>query len=191
MKRCPACNQTYTDDGLRFCTNDGATLTSVASSSSDLAETIFAPPPSVTEEPQLPPSLHYDEPASWNTPSTDWNTPPSYAPPQPWQAPGTWQQPAPQGMTPGLAQTRAQTHPAAIIYLIAGVLSITFGLICGGPIFGIAAIALGLIALVQIKGNPGRYAGKGFAIGGIVTGSLWALFFILMMLIGIIGSIAR
>ena len=184
MKRCPACNQTYTDDALRFCTNDGATLASLAPSSSDLAETIFAPPPSVTEEPQLPPSLHHSE-------SPGWNTPPTYAPPQPWQAPGGWQQPAPQGITPALAQTKAQTHPLAIISLIAGVLSVTFGLFCGGPIFGIAAIALGLIAFVQIKGNPGRYSGKGLAIGGIIIGSLWAVIFVLMMLIGIIGSIAR
>ncbi|MBA3767490.1 MAG: YARHG domain-containing protein [Acidobacteria bacterium] len=29
MKRCPTCNSTYTNDGLRFCLQDGATLLSV------------------------------------------------------------------------------------------------------------------------------------------------------------------
>lgn len=194
MKRCPACNQTYADSSLKFCTNDGVTLITMASTSSDLAETIFAPPPSITEEPQLPPSLHHSESPGWNTPPAAWNTPPTYAPPpQSWQAPGGWQQPspAPQGMTPGLGQTRAQAHPLAIISLIAGVLSITLGLICGGPIFGITAIALGLVALTQIKGNPGKYSGKGFAIAGVIIGALWALIFVLMMLLGIIGIIAR
>ncbi|HEX8651073.1 MAG TPA: hypothetical protein VF708_09530 [Pyrinomonadaceae bacterium] len=30
MKRCPACNQTYTDESLSFCMNDGAPLLSIA-----------------------------------------------------------------------------------------------------------------------------------------------------------------
>lgn len=188
MKRCPECGRTYTDESLRFCTNDGAPLVTTASSSSDQQATIFAPP-SVTEEPQLPPSLQYDEPK--RSEPVSWNQPPAYAPPQPMRAPGSWPQPSPQGMPPALTQSRAQTHPLSIISLIAGLIGITFGWLCGGPIFGIAAIVLGLIALVQIKGNPGRYGGKGLAIGGIILGSLWALFILAWALIAIISSVAR
>ena len=34
MKRCPTCQSTYTDDSLRFCLQDGATLVSMSGSSS-------------------------------------------------------------------------------------------------------------------------------------------------------------
>jgi hypothetical protein len=45
------------------------------------------------------------------------------------------------------------------------------------------AVALGIAALVQIKNNPSRYAGKGMAIGGIVTGGLYLAFILLMILV--------
>ena len=39
MKRCPACQQTYTDETLKFCRDDGATLVSDSSLTGDLPET--------------------------------------------------------------------------------------------------------------------------------------------------------
>jgi hypothetical protein len=44
------------------------------------------------------------------------------------------------------------------------------------------AVALGIYALVQIKNDPSKYTGKGFAIGGIVTGGLYFVFLILLIL---------
>lgn len=43
MKRCPVCQSTYADDSLRFCLQDGATLTSARSSSSDDFKTLVLP----------------------------------------------------------------------------------------------------------------------------------------------------
>ncbi len=47
MKHCPACQQTYTDDLLVFCLNDGAQLVSVTPS--DPPETLHIPPPRSTD----------------------------------------------------------------------------------------------------------------------------------------------
>ena len=182
MKRCPTCNQAYLDDAVIFCTNDGTTLVSVASSSSELQPTMLAPPPSVTDP---PPTSFSDDAASAN-----WNMPPSHSPPQAWNAPGGWPQQQP-GMPPGIAQVRGKQQALAITSLIFGVLSITFGIICGGPVFGAIAVVLGIIALLQIRSNPERYGGKGFAIVGIITGSLWILFLLFMLVIAIIGNLAN
>ena len=108
------------------------------------------------------------------------------------QPPGAWQQPlSPQGM-PGMTQPGRQPQQAlAAASLICGIISVTLGLICGGPVLAIAAIALGIIALVQIRNDPQRYSGKVMAIIGIITGGLWILFGILFLLILIVGNLSR
>jgi hypothetical protein len=66
------------------------------------------------------------------------------------------------------------------VSLILGLLAITFGWICGGPVFGLFAVVLGAVALMQIKSNPTHYSGKPFATIGIVTGGIMLLFSIAM-----------
>ncbi len=56
--------------------------------------------------------------------------------------------------------------------LILGLISIPAVCVCVGPLAGLIAIVLGIIALVSIAGNPQRHTGKGRAWGGIVTGAL-------------------
>jgi hypothetical protein len=172
MKRCPACNQTYADDALTFCTNDGTVLTRDRSSSFDA--TIISPPPSVTDPP------FSNQPGGWNPPS-------SYPQPPAWSGPGGYQPPM-QASPAGMARSgvRQQNGPA-IASLICGVLSITFGLICGGPMMAVLSIVLGVVALVQIKNAPQRYSGKGLAIGGIVIGALWLILGLLIMIIMIVA----
>jgi hypothetical protein len=190
MKRCPACNQTYADDELSFCTNDGTALLRVLGSSYDPQATIMSPPPSVTE-PQPPPS--YNDAGS----ASGWSTPSSYTPPQSWNSPGAWQPPPPpqpmQSVPPaGMAQDgRQKPPPPAVASLICGLLGVTFGLICGGPVMATLAIILGIVGLIQIKNAPQRYSGKGFAIGGIALGSLWILFLLFWVLMFIIGVMAQ
>ena len=46
---------------------------------------------------------------------------------------------------------------------------------------------MGIIALVQIKNDPVKYGGKGFAIGGVVMGSLYFVIFIAIILLYGIG----
>ena len=47
MKRCPSCQQTYTDDALSYCPADGTRLENerAAAPATDLQATIMAPPP--------------------------------------------------------------------------------------------------------------------------------------------------
>jgi hypothetical protein len=56
--------------------------------------------------------------------------------------------------------------------MILGVIGLFTGLFCFGPIPGIAALILGLIALNQINKSPQTITGKPLAIVGIITGSL-------------------
>jgi hypothetical protein len=61
--------------------------------------------------------------------------------------------------------------------MILGLLSFVVGIFCLGPIPGVIALVLGLVALSQIKKDPARNGGKPFAIVGIVTGSISLLLF--------------
>jgi hypothetical protein len=181
MKRCPACNQTYADE-LSFCTVDGTVLASTTPSPYDPQATIMSPQPPVTQE---PPSFGSVGPA-------DWNMPGSYSPPQTWNAPGGWQQPV-QETPPGMVQARAPQpqQGLAIASLICGIISITFGLICGGPVMAFAALVLGIVALVQIKNDPRRFSGKVLAIIGTAIGALRLIFSLLFLLIMIAGSLSH
>jgi hypothetical protein len=53
MKICPKCQQTYTDENLNFCLNDGSTLTQKSEGGDALPETIFVsqPPPTTPNQP--------------------------------------------------------------------------------------------------------------------------------------------
>jgi len=73
--------------------------------------------------------------------------------------------------------------------MILGLLSISFGWICGGPLFAIVAVILGAVAMMQIKSNPTQYTGKPFALVGLITGGLILLFNLALMLIWIVVMI--
>ena len=72
MKRCPQCSSTYTDDSLRFCLQDGATLLAVsnAPSSFDADATLrgvppeagFDPPPTEILRPAAAPTIRTPAP---------------------------------------------------------------------------------------------------------------------------------
>ena len=79
----------------------------------------------------------------------------------------------------------------AIGSMLTGILGLMFG--CFGPIPGLVALVLGIIALQQIKKSPLTTGGKPFAIIGIVTGSLTILFYGLLLLwfvlAGVLGNL--
>ena len=158
MRRCPKCNQEFTDEWLTFCTQDGTTLVDVATSQSDPPPTLVRPmPPSVspTEQPTLDMPGHYSPPVAQYIP-----------PPAPLQS--GWTPPPPPAYP-----TRPQ-QGLAVTSLILGIASVTLGLCC---YFGILtapiAVVLGIVSLVQIKNDPTKFGGKGLAIGGIITGGLY------------------
>jgi uncharacterized protein DUF4190 len=170
MKRCPTCNQTFSEGWLSFCTQDGTTLVDDSVSKSepiDPMATMMAPPP--------PAISNMNQPGGWNTPSGGLGSG-QYTPPQPIQS--GWQPPPPPAYAAG------PTQGTAVASLICGIFTVTIGWCCYlGVITGPVAIGLGIYSLIQIKNSPDKFTGKPFAITGIVTGALYflglALFIIL------------
>lgn len=168
MKRCPTCNLTFEEDWLSFCTQDGTTLVDEAVSAAD-------PPPTIA------PPAQPDTPA-WSTPAAE--LPPSspeWRPPQ--RAVPEWQPPPPPHIQP-------QSKNLATSSMILGIISITIGWLCYGPIPGIAAIILGAVALSQIKKTPERVGGKQMAWTGVITGSLTILLYAGLIIFYIVLAIA-
>jgi hypothetical protein len=81
---------------------------------------------------------------------------------------GTMPAGAPPSFTTGPAYPR-KSSALAVTGLILGAISVTFGICCcyGLP-FNVTGLVFSIIALGQIKTNPERYDGKGFAIAGLV-----------------------
>ncbi len=159
MKRCPTCNQTFSEGWLSFCTQDGTTLIDDSVSKNEPMATMMAPAP--------PPLSNPNQPASWNTPPGGLG-PGQYQPPQPIQS--GWQPPPPPAYFAGPKQG------TAVAALICGIFTVTIGWCCYlGVITGPVAIGLGIYSLIQIKNYPDKFTGKPFAITGIVTGALYFL----------------
>jgi hypothetical protein len=165
VKRCPTCNQTFEEEWLSFCTQDGTTLME------DTAP--VAPQPTSRASPAATPSSP-NEDVTWNLPS------PGEAPPEPKPLQPAWQPPPP----PSYAA--APNKSLGVAAMILGIISVTVGWMCFGPIPGIAAIVLGAVALSQIKKNPDRVSGKQFAWVGVVTGSLTVVIYVVVMIFYVI-----
>jgi len=73
--------------------------------------------------------------------------------------------------------------------MILGLIGLVTGLFCFGPIPGIAALILGLIALNQINKSPQTTTGKPLAMVGIITGSLSILVYGAIFIAWIIAAI--
>ncbi|HEX6124432.1 MAG TPA: DUF4190 domain-containing protein [Pyrinomonadaceae bacterium] len=162
MKKCLKCGQSYTDDTLNFCLNDGELLT---------RESRYAPPPTQFAD-DAPPTLMMDQPRVTN--------PVDFAQ----GAPAAWQNQSPQaaGQLFGIAgyATRDQTLPT--ISLILGIVS--FFLVCcaGGIWLGVPAAIVGYLAMRNVEKDPTRYGGRSMAITGMVLGIitfLASLFFLI------------
>ena len=169
MKRCPTCNLTFQEEWLSFCTQDGTTLI-------DDAVTPVRPSPLITA------AAEPDAPAG-NTPSAE--LPPSspeWRPPQ--RDVQEWQPPPP----PSYIQPQSKSLATASMVL--GIVSVTVGWLCFGPIPGIASIILGGVALSQMKKAPERVGGKQMAWIGVITGSVTVLLYAGLMIFYIVVAIA-
>ena len=161
MKQCPRCNQTYTDDDLNFCLNDGELLAAF----NDAPPTVFMDPPRVTGQ------------ASWQ----------SAPPPASWQGSQNVQN-TPFGV-PAFAQSRDQTLPT--IALVLGILSVLMICCYGGIWLGLPAAVVGFLGMRNADSDPTRYTGRGMAIGGMVLGIVSFLAFLGMMIVWIISLLAQ
>ena len=173
MKYCPQCHKQYTEIWITFCSDDGTIL----------IDTTYTPSqqPGSQRPPYSPPLA---EPPTWRSP--DPNAPGAWVPeaervvsPSP-----VWQPPPP----PAVYSRPQSSNGLATASMIVGVVGLILGF-CFGPIPGIVAVILGLVALGQIKKAPQTSGGKPLAIIGIVTGSLNIVFYGLMFIFWIIGAI--
>ena len=179
MKRCPVCNKSYVDDTLSFCINDGTVLVRDSSSKLESQPTtiLSEPPPTVVMRPPLP------------TDNMPRSTPSSPAPPQPYSwaqdEPQVWRPPPPPS-----TRSQSQSQTLAVVSLVFGLVSISFGWVCGGPLFALIAVALGLVALMQIRKSPSQYGGKPAAMAGLIIGSFVLLINLALFAVWVVMFVA-
>jgi hypothetical protein len=173
MKRCPTCNQQFTDEWLTFCTQDGTSLVVMPGSSNE-------PPPTIAYPPPMPPSVSPNEQPTLDIPG-------AYKPPQVQMAPQQFSQPSWSPPPPPAYGAQPQ-KTLALFSMILGIVSITIGWCCSfGILTSPVAIGLGIASLFQIKKDPSKHGGKGMAIAGIATGSLYLVFLVLIALVWGLG----
>ena len=209
MKRCPSCQRTYTDDTLRFCLEDGATLLGGASSASDpLASTLLdSPPPTTGSDRSAPTEVLHSGPTSNSpaSPTRSWGTP-GVQPPSPnsWDARRySGQQPAPFSSTPTAQESPRKRSWPAVISLVIGIVTwlmmlaafvgagfklrdefIGFSFLAA-LFLSIFGVVFGVVAFGIALKNPDRYGGKAVALIGLFMCLMPTLFVLLLLAIGI------
>lgn len=162
MKICPICNQTYDDDGLNFCLNDGGSL--------------------VQKNDDAPPTVFMNQARSTNQNwseyenNTQWQNQP-IANTQPFGV---------QGQQQYIIQGANQT--LATVSLILGILGMLLMCCYGGIPFGVGALITGYLALNNINREPMIYGGRGMAIGGMITGVIGLLCTLVFIIIAIVAN---
>ena len=77
---------------------------------------------------------------------------------------------------------RRESNGMAVAGLIMGLLSVTVGLLCCGPLFGILGILFSAVALAQIKRNPFQQSSRGMAISGLILSALGMIISLFILL---------
>ena len=179
MKYCPLCKKQYDQAWLSFCSDDGTPLIQELTPSADPNWNPRIREPKV-ETPDEEPTqwLPRDPPlaGSWIAPDE-----------RPPMSPGPWQPaapPAPLPYVPG----KKRSDGLALAAMFVGIAGFLLGG-CVGPIPGIVAFVLGLVALSQIKKSPEKYGGKPYATTGVILGAIVILFFVLILLWAILSAI--
>lgn len=155
MKQCPRCFQTYSDDLLNFCLQDG-----------ELLREFFQEPPSRFVD-DSPPTVVLNEARRTNP--TAWPV----TPPTPWQ-PGQMQR---QGTPHQYLVSLDKTIPT--VALVLGILSLPM---CWCGWLGLPAMILGIIGKRNADRDPSRYGGSGLAIAGMIMGIISMLVFIIFII---------
>ncbi len=160
MKICPSCNQTYTDETLYFCLNDGSSL--------------------VEKESEPPPTVFMDPPRTTNPNYTEYNSPFGQKDQQIYQAPYS---------PPAFNQSQDQTLPiiSLVLGVMSMLIICCYG---GSVPLGIGALITGYLGMRNADQNPQKYGGKGMAIGGLVMGGIGVAGGVLYVLLIILGIMA-
>lgn len=162
MKKCLKCNQTYTDNTLNFCLNDGEMLVEILGD--EPPTLIGGQAKSRFDEP--PPTVMMNQ--TRVTSPTGWQP----GPVSQWQQPQTAPAAIPRqfGMMPRPAD---QTVP--IIALVLGIAAVPMVCCYGGIWLGLPALVVGFFGLRNVDNDPSRYGGRGLAIAGMIIGGITLL----------------
>lgn len=182
MKYCPQCKRQFDEPWLSFCSDDGTPL---------IQE--LTPPMDPNWDPNIREPKRETKVETPSEQKTEWLP---RQPPMPggWIAPDerppmnppVWQPPPP----PPYQSTVARPSQAlALASMITAVAGIVFGFWCFGPLPGIAALIMGLIALSQIKKTPDKVGGRPFAVAGVIIGGINIAFYLLLFLWFILGLV--
>jgi hypothetical protein len=176
MKYCPQCKKQFTEPWLSFCADDGTPLVQELS------------PPS---DPNWDPSIREPKVKTQSEQETQWlpREPPA---PRAWVAPderppmnpGVWQPPPPPARV-----NKPPSQGLALASMIVAIAGIVLGGFCFGPLPGLVAVVLGLVALSQIKKSPDQVGGKPFAIAGVIIGTISMAFYLLLFLFFILARL--
>ena len=164
MKRCPQCGQTYTDNDINFCLNDGELL---SRTSGTMGNAFDEPPPTmVMDPPRVTSRLEGSSP------------PVQYRPPgQMLGAPGT-----------GISSfPRNPDQSLPIVAIALGAASLVFACCYGGIWLGLPAAVVGFLGMRNADKDPERYSGRGLAIGGMVLGIISFILTILMFIFAVLA----
>lgn len=184
MATCGQCEQTIPDTAIR-CGACGAILVDgtwrpVSEDSGALSDTVEPPPippsPAGTPPPS-PGGTPHGQGAAWSAPSDP--------------AASQWSGGRPPG-TPAYPQQPAGQYPPAAAPTTNGlaVASLVLGIVWCYWVGSILAVVFGHLALGQIKKDPGRQAGKGLAIAGVVLGWLGVATLAVVALLWVVGLAA-
>lgn len=166
MKQCPRCFQTYSDDQLNFCLDDG-----------QLLREFFEERPSRFAD-DSPPTIALNDVRRTNP--TRWPQTPA----TPWQPQQNLQYRPPAHLAWG--RSKNQTIPT--VALVLGILSLIFSCCYGGIWLGIPAIVLGFIGMRNADNDSQNYGGRGMTMAGMITGFLSLVVFFIMIAFLIAGS---
>ena len=176
MKRCPTCDQQFTDTWLTFCPSDGTVLAD--------AEGLFRETPPETVPPEKTGEAKWSERRTVNQPrpvasAGSWAMPDDREPAQPvvWRAP------------PPPVYAKQPSQGLALASMITAIAGWVVG--CFGPLPGIAALIMGIMALSQIKKSPESTSGKPFALAGVIVGGLSVLLYAALIIIFILMVLSR
>ena len=179
MKYCPQCKRQFSEAWLSFCSDDGTPLVQEMTPAAD---------------PNWDPQIREPKVQTLDEEKTQWlpREPPVaggwIAPDErPPMSPGAWSPPPPPMAIPRTPAPNQQLAAASMIVGLAGILLSW----CFGPVPGVVALVLGLVALSQIKKSPEKYGGRGMAIAGIVIGALTVAFYILLIIGWILAGALR
>lgn len=180
MKVCPNCNQTYTDESLNFCLNDGATLTNLQTDE---------PPPTIQMNTARTTSPNYSDQPTNFTNQPGFGDQPNFgnAPLSSWQNQSVSPN-QPSYMAPMMA-AGGQNQTLPVISLVLGILGLVLLCCWGGIPFGIAALITGYLGMNNANSNPTQFGGKGLAIAGMIMGAASLAFGVIVFLLAVAGNL--